>query len=211
MMKKFLPIFYIGLVLLVLIFTAMTRPEPEIVHPVTGDVPHFGMDFPENYREDFVLYLVVDRPDLTVRHIFAAPEVVEALANGDPIPFGAQMVIETFDAQTDFLGNPQRDNQGHYRAGVMRPNVHVMEKRPNWTIEQLPSPVGVIDWNFASFDATTMLPSVENRNDCMTCHDSGAFRRDFVFSRSLLVAYVEAGFETQYLFCSRSGRGNCIR
>lgn len=211
MMKKLLPLFYIVIIGLVLLFTALSQPEPEIIQARDTAAIDFGMSFPENYRDDYVLYLIVDRPDRTVRHVYAAPQVIEAVEVDEAIPYDSQIVIETFDAQTDFVGNAQRDRQGHFIAGAMRPNVHVMEKRDDWTIEQLPSPVGVIEWNFGSFDANTMLPSTENRNDCMTCHDSGAFRRDFVFSRRFIEQYVADGYEVQYLYCGLTGRANCIR
>lgn len=209
MMKKYLPVFYIVVLLAFLAFAAINRPEPEIVAEL-APVADFGMTLPENYREEFELYLVVDRPDETVRHLYAAPWVVDALDAGENVPFGAQVIIETWDAETDIFGNLRRDNRGRLLAGEMQPNIHMMEKQDDWTIEELPSPVGVIDWNFGSFDAETMLPSTENRNDCMTCHDGGAFRRDFLFSRPLLQDYVEEN-DVQYLFCSLSGRSNCIR
>lgn len=208
-LKKFLPLIYIGILVLVLAFAMMTRPEPEIVTPPV-DVPDFGMVFPENYRDDFVLYLVVDRVDLTVRNIYAHPDAISAIEAGEELPFGTQIVIETWDALRDVFGNVQRDSEGHFIEGEMRPNVHVMEKRIDWTVEDLPSPIGVIDWNFGSFDSETTRPSDENRNDCLTCHDGGAFRRDFVFSRSILSDFTENN-DLQYLFCSLPRRGNCIR
>lgn len=211
MMKKFLPVIYIGIIALVLLFAAMTRSEPEIVLPL-ADVPNdFGMSLPENYREDFVLYLVVDRIDNTVRHIYAHPDAISAIEADEELPFGTQIIIETWDAERDVFGRLRRDDQSHLIAGEMRPNIHIMEKRDDWTVEQLPSPVGVIDWNFASFDAETMMPSTENRNDCMTCHDGGAFRRDFVFSRRIIENFINSGDEVQYLFCRLPERGNCIR
>lgn len=209
MPKRLLPLLYAGIVILVLVFTAITRPEPEIVTPV-ATVPDFGMNFPENYRDDFILYLVVDRVDDTVRHVYAHPAVIEAVASGQELPYGSQIVIETWDAEKDIFGNARRDNDSHFIPGIMRPNIHVMEKQADWTNEQLPSPVGRIDWNFASFDAETHIPSTENRNDCLTCHDGGAFRQDFVFSRSIIESYVEND-TTRYLYCNRPRRGNCIR
>lgn len=208
-MKKFLPLIYIGILVLVLAFATMTRPEPEIITPPV-DVPDFGMVFPATYQDDFVLYLVVDRVDLTVRNIYAHPDAISAIEAGEELPFGTQIVIETWDALRDVFGNVQRDSAGHFIKGEMRPNVHVMEKRFDWTVEDLPSPIGVIDWNFGSFDSETMRPSDENRNDCLTCHDGGAFRRDFVFSRSILSDFTEND-DVQYLFCSLPRRGNCIR
>lgn len=210
MMKKFLPLIYIGLIALFLFVASMTRSEPEIVLPL-ADVADFGMTLPDNYREEFILYLVVDRVDDTVRHIYADPSAIDAIEADEELPFGTRIIIETWDAQRDLFGNLQRDSDGHLVAGEMRPNIHMMEKRDDWTNAQLASPIGVIDWNFGSFDSASMLPSLENRNDCMTCHDGGAFRRDFVFSRRIIEAYVNDDSEVQYVFCSRPRRANCIR
>ncbi|GAB5494198.1 MAG: hypothetical protein Phog2KO_44130 [Phototrophicaceae bacterium] len=210
MMKKYLPLIYIGIIVLFLFFASLTRSEPEVVLPV-ATVADFGMSLPENYREDFILYLVVDRVDHTVRHIYADPSALEAIEADEELPYGTQIIIETWDAQRDFFGNLQYDSDGHLVAGEMRPNIHMMEKRIDWTNEQLASPIGVIDWNFGSFDSVTMLASTENRNDCLTCHDGGAFRRDFVFSRQVIEDFVNDESEVQYLYCSLPERGNCIR
>lgn len=211
MLKKYLPLLYITIIVSILAYAMFTRPEPEIITPVAS-VPDFGMVFPENYQETFVRYLVVDRIDNTVRHVYADPDAIEAVEAGEELPYGTQIIIETWDAQRDVFGVVRRDRNGHFIPATMRPNLHIMEKQPDWTTTQLPSPVGVIDWNFASFDVNTMLPSTENRNDCLTCHDGGAFRRDFVFSRSLIEAFINAGAEdSRYIFCSLPERGNCIR
>ncbi|MGB7338926.1 MAG: cytochrome P460 family protein [Phototrophicaceae bacterium] len=210
MLKRYLPLLYLMVIVSILGYAMFTRPEPEIITPI-ADVPDFGMAFPDNYRETFIRYLVVDRIDDTVRHIYAHPDAIAAVEAGADLPYGTQIIIETWDAQRDVFGIARRDGAGHLIPATMRPNLHMMEKRANWTTDQLPSPVGVIDWNFASFDVNTMLPSIENRNDCLTCHDGGAFRRDFVFSRSIIEAFINADHVEQYFFCSLPNRGNCIR
>ncbi|MGJ3239352.1 MAG: cytochrome P460 family protein [Anaerolineae bacterium] len=204
-----MPILYAALAFAILTISAWSRSEPSIIAPVSA-VPDFGMVFPADYRDAFTLYLVVDRVDATVRHIYAHPDAVRAARDGDSLPDGAQFVIETWDASRDWLGNIRRDADGRFITADMHPNVHVMEKRDDWTTDQLPSPIGVIDWNFGSFDARTLQPSDENRNDCLTCHDGGAFRRDFIFSQRLLNQYAQTD-TTQYLYCHLPRRGNCIR
>ena len=209
MTKKILPLIYIAILLFVLAFAAMNQVELPTERVETVYIPEARLQLPENYQETFEVYMVVDRPDATVRFLYIRPDVLENLDTGEPFPFGAQIIIETYHAQTDSAGNLLEDAEGHFIAGEMFPNVHMMEKRDDWTIEELPSPVGVIDWNFASFDAQTMRASDENRNDCLTCHDAAAFRRDLTFSRHLIDQYLATG-EVQYLFCNRINRGNCI-
>lgn len=208
MMKKYLPLAYILMLILVLLFAAMNRGElparSDSTYVLTG-----AMRLPANYREHFTLYMTVDRPDATVRLLYIRSDVLENLDPTASLPYGTQIIIETYHARTDSQGNLLHDDNGHLLAGEMFPNIHMMEKRNNWTIEELPSPVGIIDWNFASFVAETSLPSDENRNDCLTCHDTNAFRRDLTFSRSLIDRF-KATDEIQYLFCNRNNRGNCI-
>jgi ribosomal protein S14 len=207
-MKKYRsPLLYLCLIVAVLVIAALNRkPAPEL-SLVGAPVP---MAIPVSYRENFSLYLVVDRPDATVRHIYVHPDTIVAIQAGEGIPYGTQVVIEAYHAQKDVFGIIQRDENGHYLAGEMFPQIHMMEKRDDWTVDDLPSPIGVIDWNFASFNTDSYLPSTENRNDCMTCHDANAFRRDFVISRVYLENYAATG-EAQYLYCNLPDRANCIR
>jgi hypothetical protein len=206
MMKQYLPLLYIALLIGVLAFAAMNRRVPS-EQAISISVERLRL--PENYREAFELYMIVDRPDATVRFLYLRPDALLNLQAGDPLPFGTQFIIETYHAQTDAQGNLLHDTDGHLIAGDMLPNIHMMEKRADWTIEELPSPIGVIDWNFASFVAETALASDENRNDCLTCHDSAAFQRDLIFSRHVVDQYNRTD-EPQYLFCNRINRGNCI-
>jgi hypothetical protein len=206
-MKRFFPLLYLILIVAVLFIAAMNRRQPAEIAAVGEPVP---MSVPANYRQTFALYLVVDRPDGVVRFVYAHPDTITALQAGEAIPYGSQFIIEAYHAQRDIFGNIMRDENGRYLAGEMFPQIHMMEKRDNWTVEDLPSPVGVIDWNFASFNSDSYLSSTENRNDCLACHDSAAFRRDLVFSRTYLEAYAETG-EVQYLYCNLPERANCIR
>jgi cytochrome P460 len=206
MTKRFLPLFYMAILVAVLAFAALNQivPSEQIIFVPTGN-----MTLPPNYENDFTRYMVIDRIDATVRFLYVRPDVLANIESGEPLPFGAQIIIETYQAQTDSQGNVLRDENGRLIAGEMFPNVHMMEKRDDWTVEQLPSPVGAIDWNFVSFVGETGLRSDENRNDCMACHDSGAFRRDLIFSRPVLDRF-KLTDDLQYLFCNRPERGNCI-
>jgi len=54
-----------------------------------------------------------------------------------------------------------------------------------------------------------LLPGNENRSDCFTCHDSGAFQRDFVFTRTLIDQFIETQ-QALYFFCNRPARASCL-
>lgn len=201
------PLLYVGVLLGVLLAAALSsRPAEE---PTQALVPQasYPMQLPADYRERFVHYLTVDRVDNTTRHIYIQPEAIADLDADEPLPDGTQIIIEAYHAQLDVLGRPVRDAQGHFLPGAMFPNVHMAEKRSTWTVDELATSIGVVEWNFGSFDAQTTFPTVENRNDCFTCHDL-AHRRDFVFTRTLLDRYLQSG-ERQHFFCNRPERGIC--
>lgn len=211
MVKRYLPLLYSAILIAVLAFAAMNRTElPSLPEQQSIVVATGSMSLPENYQEEFILYMVVDRIDATVRFLYTRPDVLENIETGEPLPFGTQIIIETYHAQTDLQGNVLKDENGRFIAGEQFPNVHMMEKRDDWTVEELPSPIGAIDWNFTSFVGETGLVSDENRNDCMACHDGAAFRRDLIFSRRILDRYASTE-DVQYLFCNRPRRGNCIQ
>jgi hypothetical protein len=166
-----------------------------------------AMELPADYRLRFIHYLTVDRVDLTVRHLYIAPQAYEAVRRGEELPDGTQVIIEAYHARLDLLGRPLRDAAGRFLTGEMFPSVHMMEKRARWRIEDLATSIGAGRWNFETFNARTFAPTSENRNDCFTCHDT-AFQRDMLFSQPNLRAFA-LDEQPRYLYCNLPERGNC--
>lgn len=198
--RKWLPLFYSSVLLAVLLLAALLRGET--VPPRSS-----AMELPPDYRTRFFHYLTVDRVDLTVRHVYIAPDALAAVQRGEDLPDGTQIIIEAYHARTDLRGNPLRDEAGRYLPAQIFPAIHMMEKRASWRIEDLATSIGAGRWNFETFDARRYAPTSENRNDCFTCHDT-AFRRDMVFSQANLRAAALDG-QTRYVFCNLPARGNC--
>lgn len=190
------------LVALIVLLAAAAVLRRELPAPRTS-----AMELPPDYRTRFIHYLTVDRIDLTVRHLYIAPQALEAVRRGEELPDGTQVIIEAYHAQRDMLGQPLRDAAGRWIPGTGFPAVHMMEKRARWRIEDLATSIGAGRWNFETFDARSFAPTSENRNDCFTCHDT-AFRRDMLFSQPNLRAFALDG-EPRYLYCNLPERGNC--
>lgn len=194
-------IFYALLVVGVLMLAALTRSAPP--PPRTG-----AMVLPTDYRERFVQYATVDRPDGITRRIYVDPQALAGWQRGQPLPDGTRIIIEAFYGRTDAAGNWLMDDANRLIPHDFADHIHMAEKRDSWRLDELATSSRVGDWNFASFDTQTFAPSGENINDCFTCHDASANSTDFVFTVPLLGRYVASG-ETQDTFCGRSGRRPC--
>lgn len=205
-MKKLLyPVIYtLGLVV-VLVFGALTRePDPPPL------VRTGAMTLPVDYQETFVHYMTVDRSDNTVRKLYIHPEALDLFQRDGVLPDGTQLIIEAFHAQVDDAGDPVQDENGRLIPGEMFSNIHMSEKRSTWTRADLATAGTDVDWNFAAFKADGSVAPEDNRNDCFTCHDAFAFRRDFTVSRQVIQQFLSSGRDVRYQFCPRAGRASCL-
>jgi hypothetical protein len=206
--QLFLPLLYIIGLVTVLGFAALNRPAAE---PVTLTQTRTSpMSIPANYQETFVQYLTVDRSDGTVRHIYIQPQVLENLQQGEPLPVGTQIIIEAYTAERNIAGLYRRDSSNRLIAGEMFTTIHAAEKRTEWSPEAIAAATPLNGWNFETFDSVTLQPAFENRNDCFTCHDASAFRRDFIFTRRIIDEFVASNGTAQYFFCNRPDRAPCL-
>lgn len=183
-----------------------TAPTQAIVTPTPAPTRE-RIAYPTNYRDDFILYTIIDRPDAITRKLYVSPDAVNALRLGQDFPERTQIVVEAYDAARDADGNPLRDADGHLVAGDLRPEVHVAEVRSTWKMEDLASSSRLGNFNFAAFDATTGGHNGEFIADCFSCHNQAA-RAGYVFTRSQLLGYVETGV-AQYFYCSQPARVPC--
>jgi hypothetical protein len=194
-------IYGIGL-LAVLALAIISRPVPlPPTVALTGP-----MTLPADYRTSFIQYAVVDRPDGVTRTLYISPESYAALQSGAPLPNETRIVIEAFE------GTPGEN--GRLVAGEMVPFIHMAEKRESWQLDELHTSAKVGDWNFASFESETGVPSdpnilSENLNDCFTCHDSSASAtRDFIFTRRTIDVFASTK-TSQYIVCNQPERIPC--
>lgn len=189
-------------VLAVLALAIISRPIPM---PPTVSLTG-PMTLPADYRDSFIQYATVDRPDGLTRTLFISPESFAALQSGAPLPNGTRIIIEAFE------GTP--GETGRLVAGDMLPFIHMAEKRKSWRLDELHTSAKVGDWNFASFESDTRVPADpntpgENLNDCFTCHDSSASpTRDFIFTRRNIDLFASTK-TPQYIVCNQPDRIPC--
>lgn len=144
--------------------------------------------FPAGYRDDFVRYLDVDRPDRKTKRLFYVNrEALEAAKAGAPLPDGTVLVMEDHPVELDGE-TPRRDGEGRFIALPEVTNVFVMEKQPGWG-EAFPADQRNGDWDYAWYDAAGTLKHSDpaRYEGCFSCHQSRA-GRDFTFT---IFKYVE--------------------
>jgi hypothetical protein len=165
------------------------------------------MILPANYRETFVHYATVDRIDGISRNLYISPAAIMALENGDPIPERTQIIIEAYTALRDEEGKIVVDEDGHFIQDVLDPEIHSSEFRTSWQLADMHTTSRAGDWNFMAFQFETGEQVIHDIGGCFSCHEA-AVRRDFVFTRPLLLAYAETG-EVQYTYCPAPDRVIC--
>ena len=189
-------VFTLGSTLLALMPTARAPsllPRPAIGTPLR-------LHAPPAYRERFIRYAVVDRPDGIVRSLYITPAAVEAVRRDAPLPIGTTIVVEAWSAARDAEGRLLRDARGHLRPDALLPDLDVMQKRAD-------VPGEPDNWASGRFDATTGEEVGANLAECWICHQSVS-GRDFVFTRRALVRFVASG-RVQRRDCGRPDRQLC--
>lgn len=141
--------------------------------------------FPAGY-EKWERYAQIDRHDSKqYRELYAKPEVVRAVREGNPVPDGAVLAMAIFSAERDDRGNPVKDANGRFRKG--KPvGVTVMEKRKGWGAV-IPEEWRNGDWLYASFtpDGRPNQKANANIKNCFVCHKPHE-SQDFVISLASL-------------------------
>jgi hypothetical protein len=203
-----MPLIYVLGLCAILVFAAMNRPANAALQlPPPRMSP---MSLPPDYRETYVQYLTVERVDGTVRHVYIQPDALQNLQRGEPLPIGTQIIIEGYYADRNLAGQVRRDANNHFIAGEMFATIHAAEKRTEWDAQAIANSTRLNGWNFETFDSQTLQPAFENRNDCFVCHDTSAFRRDFIFTRNIIDEFVGSNGELQYFYCKRPDRVPCL-
>ncbi|MDQ6423414.1 cytochrome P460 family protein [Paenibacillus sp. LHD-117] len=132
--------------------TSQTSPE----QPTGNDSAI--VDLPENYT-DGVIYTTVNRGNAHEK-LYASPETIEAVQNGEPIPQGTVLTLEI------------------YRDEVLS-DIFVMEKRLDWGDQPAEEQNG--DWRFQAYNADQSLNTQRDVASCISCHASQE-RDDFVYT-----------------------------
>ncbi|HVU12396.1 MAG TPA: cytochrome P460 family protein [Phototrophicaceae bacterium] len=165
------------------------------------------MSLPADYRQNYILYAIVDRSDNVTRKLYTSQDAINAVRAGLSFPDGTQFIVEAYDATLDTKGQPLRDAQGHLVAGAFQPEVHTSQMRSDWQPADLIPGAHTGEFNFDAFDFNTGVENPSERATCFNCHSS-ALATGFVYSLALIRQYAFTG-QTQYMYCDLPGRLAC--
>jgi hypothetical protein len=138
------------------------------------------VNYPASYRDSFVLYNQVDRPDRkTVRFMYASKAAVEAAEPRADLPHGTVLVMEDHKAKLD--GEQAAfDAEGRLIPTDEIVNVFVMEKQPGWGADYPPDKRNG-EWEYAWFLPDGARKADANFDGCFACHMNRS-GRDFTFT-----------------------------
>lgn len=188
---------YPGIWLLALLLTACGATEYAVPR---------GVQFPANYRTEFVQYATVDHKDGIVRDLYIQQSSLDQVRSGYALPDGTIIVIEMYSAQKDANGEYLRDAQGRLIKAEIQSPLHIAEKRSTWQREDFEFDALSDDWNFGSYTLEGELFD-EALVPCFNCHNTTE-RSDFIWSLPMIWRYQRQG-EIQYFYCNAGGRSPC--
>lgn len=141
------------------------------------------VEFPTGYRDVFVEYLRIDRPDRkTTRFFYVNPDALSAAVPGQELPQGTVLIMEDHKVLLDGAGDPAADGDGRFQPTDEITNVFVMEKQPGWGADY-PLETRNGDWDYAWFEADGSRKQGDfvRFTGCFSCHMNRA-NRDFTFT-----------------------------
>ncbi len=165
-----------------------------------------SVPFPVNYKQNLVLFAVVDRVDGKSRDLYVSKQALEAIGKNEEFPVGAYLAIDVHSAKV--LGQEpksrafiyEKDAQGHLKRSKDEPILHLLFKSSMG--------FGTKTWTFGGYDPFTAKPlKLELPSDCLECHQT-ALATDMIHSADLLQQYVKTG-KVQYAYCRYPGRQPC--
>ncbi len=138
--------------------------------------------FPDGYQKDYVLYDVIDRPDLKiVRYFYVDPASLKAAKPGKPVPFGTTLVMADKKAKLGAGGRVAVDKNGRMIADGDFYRVFVQKKGKGWGDDH-PATMKNGDWEYAAFNADGTRPADAKYEACFSCHNNRAkLEQDFTF------------------------------
>jgi len=192
-----------------MVFTAAVAfPSAPSKASVSPTPPYSAVNFPSQYRTQFIQYATVQRPDGTIRNLYINPEAITFIKRGSAfLPDNTVIVIDGYYALKTSAHEYQFDGNGRYVNGDSFEMLHVIEKRDDWTPADFVGENRIGNWNFGSFDMATGGYFDENMSACFHCHNATS-QTDFLYSASLLGRYLQTG-EVQFFICDLPDRIAC--
>lgn len=139
--------------------------------------------FPEGYERTYQVLYTFDRPDNGQVRVILANAAGAAITPGEPVPYGAIYVMETWRALRDSQNRVALDTNGRFQKEALT-GIFVMRKEPGFGAEYGENRNG--EWEYVAYrpDRSYLNPPNTTGN-CAICHLQAGKPKDYVFRASL--------------------------
>ena len=150
-------------------FASLPGAEPGATGAPAATLAGAMPAFPAGFPDGFTRYHTISFDDRKqVRHYYANPAALEALARGDAPAAGAQIIVEIRKAKTDDAGAPVRGEDGQFVDGELT-GYTGMGKSEGWGAE-VPEILRNGDWRYAVFSTDGVNKPGLTEGRCLACH-----------------------------------------
>ncbi|MEO3474973.1 cytochrome P460 family protein [Roseomonas sp. CAU 1739] len=141
-----------------------------------------NIELPADWQQRFIRYSTVDNPTRKIiRNIYINPEAYAALRPGEPMPYGALVIMADQRARLDTQGNPLLDANGRMIPEPTFIAIAAQQKERGWGEGYGPE-LRNGEWEYARFNPATGGRVEGPLNACFTCHLQARAQQDFTFT-----------------------------
>lgn len=146
--------------------------------------------FPEGYRGSYARYHSINFPATKqVRHYYANPVALQAAREGKPLPDGAVLLAEVYNAKLDADKAPVMGADGFFVPDQLVAYTAMARER-GWG-QDFPDLLRNEDWQYGVFTAAKAPRPGVNQAECLACHKP-LDKSSFVFTLDKLAAAARA-------------------
>lgn len=139
--------------------------------------------FPEGYTTFYTPFFVFDRPDNRQIRVVYANKMASTVKPGEAFPYGSILVMETYRAKTDAMGNLVRDEEGRFVRDTLNA-IFVMRKEKGFGAAYQKNRTG--EWEYVAYRPDRSYNTTpQNSAACAICHLMAGGGRDWVFRANL--------------------------
>ena len=150
-------------------FNAQTLGKRSEPSKASIAVNNQDMSFPKNYRQDFVYYKTVNRPDnKQVRDLYANKAAIDSYQTTGKLAADSMIVMEVYRAMLDSAGNPLVGDDGYYKKNTLAAYA-VMESQTGFG-KKVSKKLRNADWNYAFFTSDKKHNANVDKAACYACH-----------------------------------------
>jgi plastocyanin len=166
------------------------EPTPEPTATETGATPEptatlapapteDRIGYPAGYQDTYHLMYVFDRPDNVQVRVICGNDLAATAQQGEPLPYGSILLMETWRAKRDESGAPVLDAEGHFIREALT-GVFMMKKEQGFGEAYQEQRSG--EWEYVAYrpEGSELTPP-ERTNACSACHQTAIEENDFVF------------------------------